>query len=87
MLGEELAKFEIQHLQALKEIIESQNIKCEFELKKTCDVWINEEEANLAKTNYEKMMQNGFSYMEDVQYFEGREAEEVRQFINVNAQY
>lgn len=47
--GAEIAEFEIAHLQALKKLIEEENIDCDFTMARTIDVWCNEEAAKNAK--------------------------------------
>ncbi|PQE31251.1 FAD dependent oxidoreductase superfamily protein [Rutstroemia sp. NJR-2017a WRK4] len=75
--GEELAKFEVEHVQALKELIERENIECDFVMTRTCDVWTTQQQVDQFKAVYEGMKSHGFKYMDDVEFTEGEEAEAV----------
>lgn len=75
--GEELAEFEIEHVQALRELIEGEKIDCDFTMTRTCDVWTNKEQADGFKVDYQRMKSHGFKYMDDVEFTEGKDAEVV----------
>ncbi|KAM3077253.1 hypothetical protein ACMFMG_003283 [Clarireedia jacksonii] len=75
--GEELALFEIQHLQALRKVIEYEEIDCEFKMTRTCDVWTTQHQVDQFKVVYQKMKSEGFEYMDDVKFIEGKDAEVV----------
>ncbi|TGO44707.1 hypothetical protein BCON_0472g00030 [Botryotinia convoluta] len=74
--GAEIAEFEIAHVQALKELILRENIDCDFILTRTCDVWNNQDTDDEAKAVYDRLRLNPeLSYMEDVQFTIGKDAE------------
>ncbi|PQE14213.1 FAD dependent oxidoreductase superfamily protein [Rutstroemia sp. NJR-2017a BVV2] len=75
--GEKLAEFEIEHVQALKELIERENIECDFVMTRTCDVWTTQQQVDQFKAVYEGMKSHGFKYMEDVEFTEGEDAEVI----------
>lgn len=75
--GAEIAQFEIANLQAVKKVIQKENIDCDFTLTRSIDVWCNEESAQKAKAVYDRMMAEEFEYMDDVVFYEGDKAEGV----------
>ncbi|RHZ60856.1 hypothetical protein CDV55_106812 [Aspergillus turcosus] len=64
----EIAEFEIAHVQAIKKLVEREQIDCDFRLTRTIDVWCNEEAAKGARKVYERMKAYGFGYMDDVDF-------------------
>jgi hypothetical protein len=81
--GAEIAKFEIAHVQAIKKVVEEEKIDCEFTLCRSYDVWCNEEAGAKAKEMIETMQGNGFEYMDDVVFYDGKNAEGVSSFFCV----
>ncbi|TEY38116.1 hypothetical protein BOTCAL_0497g00060 [Botryotinia calthae] len=76
--GAEIAEFEIAHVQALKELILCEKIGCDFNLTRTCDVWNNQDAADEAKAIYDRLcLKPELSYMEDVQFTIGKDAETI----------
>ncbi|TGO11851.1 hypothetical protein BTUL_0100g00290 [Botrytis tulipae] len=76
--GAEIAEFEIAHVQALKELILREKIDCDFTLTRTCDVWNNQDAADNAKAVYDRLRLNlKLSYMADVQFTIGKDAETI----------
>ena len=75
--GAEIAEFEIAHLRAIKKLIETDNIDCDFRLTRSVDVWCNEEAATKAKAVYDRMVALGFAHMDDVVFYTGRQVEGV----------
>jgi len=74
----ELAEFEIAHVQAIKDLVAKEQIDCDFCLTRTVDVWCTQPTADKAKFAYDKMMERGLSYMNDVHFAMGKHAEGVR---------
>lgn len=75
--GTEIAEFEIHNLRALKKTIEHEKIDCDFTLTRSIDVWCNAEAAEKAKAIYDRMVAEGFEYMEDVVFYTGDNVEGV----------
>jgi hypothetical protein len=73
----EIAEFEIAHVQAIKKLVESEQIDCDFTLTRTIDVWCNEQAAEGARKVYERMKGHGFAYMDDVDFHTGKNVEGV----------
>lgn len=75
--GLEIAQFEISHINAIKKVIEKENIDCDFTLTRTIDVWCNEDSAKQAKHVYDQMVARNFEYMNDAIFYNGKAAEGV----------
>jgi glycine/D-amino acid oxidase-like deaminating enzyme len=73
--GAELAEFELAHVQALRDVIVKEQIDCDFVLHRTVDVWCNDDGAAGAKQVYDRMCAHSLSYMRDVFFKHGGEAE------------
>ncbi len=75
--GVEIAEFEVAHLEAIKKVIERENIDCDFTLTRTVDVWINQEAARKAKATYDLMVSRNLKYMDDVFWSKSKDAENI----------
>ncbi|PCG97432.1 FAD dependent oxidoreductase [Penicillium occitanis (nom. inval.)] len=75
--GLEIAEFEIAHINAIKKVIEKENIDCDFTLTRTIDVWCDEESAKQAKKVYDQMVARKFEYMDDAIFYSGKAAEGI----------
>ncbi|OOQ83096.1 FAD dependent oxidoreductase superfamily [Penicillium brasilianum] len=75
--GAEIAEFEINNLRALKKIIEQEKIDCDFTLARSIDVWCNAEAAEKAKSVYDRIVAEGFEYMDDVVFYTGDTVEGI----------
>ncbi|KAF9693084.1 hypothetical protein EKO04_008954 [Ascochyta lentis] len=73
----ELAKFEISHVQALKQFIADEEIDCDFVLARTVDVWSNTEAAKEALQVNKEMVSYNLEYMNDVFFHHGPKAESL----------
>lgn len=73
----EVAEFEISHVLAIKKLVEDESIDCDFTLTRSYDVWCNEAAAKVARTRYERMRARGLKYMDDVVWYDSKNAEGV----------
>lgn len=74
----EISKFEISHLQAIKDVIEKEEIDCEFTLTRSMDVFLEEEPALKCKMAYDLMRLCGLTSVNEVQFTPAKYAEGVR---------
>jgi glycine/D-amino acid oxidase-like deaminating enzyme len=79
--GAEIAEFEIHNLRALKKTIEQEKIDCDFTLTRSIDVWCNADAAEKAKSVYDRMVSEGFEYMDDVIFYSGDNVEGVSESL------
>lgn len=75
--GLEIAEFEVAHLEAIKKLIEKENIDCDFTLTRTVDVWINKTAAVKAREVYDFMSSRNLAYMDDVFFSRSEDAENI----------
>ena len=75
--GAEIAEFEIANLHAVKQLIDEEDIDCDFTLTRSIDVWCNPEAAKRAKQVYDSMTSKDLPHMRDVYFVEGPAAEGV----------
>lgn len=75
--GEEIAKYEISTLKAIKKVIEKENINCDFTLTRTCSVFRHQEVVDQAKIVFDTLVKSGLDYMDDAQFIVGKAAEGV----------
>ncbi|KAG4441750.1 hypothetical protein IFR05_002741 [Cadophora sp. M221] len=75
--GLEIAEFEVAHLDAIKNVIEKENIDCDFTLTRTVDVWINKTAAIKARQVYDLMSSHNLAYMDDVFFSRSQDAENI----------
>lgn len=74
----EIANFEHAHLAAFKELIEKEDIKCDFILTRACDVQMTPKTTKAVLENYHSMMQNPYiTCKKDIQLLEGETAKTV----------
>lgn len=74
----EISKFEMSHIQVMKEIIERAEIDCDFTLTRSMDVFLEEEPALKCQRVNELMANSGVTSLRDVQFTPAKDAEGVR---------
>lgn len=72
-----ISNFEISHVQALKDLVEKEQIDCDFTLGRSMDVFLNEAQAVKAKVAYDALKKSGLVSLKDVQYTSAKDAEIV----------
>lgn len=74
----EIANFEHAHLAAFKELIEREDIKCDFILTRACDVQMTPKTKQAVLENYYSMLQNPYiSCKSDIQLSSGETAKTI----------
>lgn len=72
-----ISNFEISHVQALKDLVEKEQIDCDFTLGRSMDVFLDEAQAVEAKGAYDELKESGLVSLKDVQYTSAKNAEIV----------
>lgn len=72
-----ISNFEISHVQALKDLVEKEQIDCDFTLGRSMDVFLDEAQAVKAKAAYDALKKSGLVSLKDVQYTSVKDAEIV----------
>lgn len=73
----EVLEFEESHVQAIKEVIEKENIDCDFVVTTAMDVQLSEPIRDKLKAGYEHLIDSGVSATKNVFYTSGEQAEAV----------
>lgn len=73
------AKFEAKNVLAVKQLVEDENIDCDFVLSRALDVYLNDAHARETKEAYRELVRLGAADVADIHYTEGRNAEKVSQ--------
>lgn len=76
----ELAEFEKAHLHSIKDLVEKENIDCDFQLTRAFDVFLSQTQSEKVKNDIEALRTAGVS-LPDVQYTPESKAEKVRTLI------
>lgn len=74
----EISKYEISHIQVLKDVIEREGIDCEFTLTRSMDVFLEEQPALKCKEACDLLRERGVATLKDVQFTPAEYAEGVR---------
>lgn len=72
-----ISNFEISHVQTLKDLVEKEQIDCDFTLGRSMDVFLDEAQAVEAKAAYDVLKKSGLVSLKDVQYTSAKSAEIV----------
>lgn len=79
--GEEAAtealNFSRKHVYALKKVVEEEGLDCEFELRRSYDIFCNDGEAEAARQYVRASQWAGKQWSEDVDFIEAKFAEQV----------
>ncbi|KAI9726546.1 MAG: hypothetical protein M1834_008988 [Cirrosporium novae-zelandiae] len=74
----ELANFEASQVLAVKQLVEDEEIDCDFNLTRAFDVHLDEEHAKKTKAAYDELRKTGiFTSVKDVHYVPSQYAEQV----------
>ncbi|KAF5533883.1 FAD dependent oxidoreductase [Fusarium phyllophilum] len=73
----ELAEFEAAHVFAVKDLVESENIECDFHLTRALDVYLDEKHADEVRTTYKDLSQKRNMNLADVAFIDDKDAERV----------
>lgn len=73
----EIVKFETSQVTAVKALVESEKLDCDFHLTRAVDVYLDEAFANETADSYLKLVREGVVNMDDVAYTGPEHAERV----------
>lgn len=71
------ARFEAANVYAVKEMVEKENIDCDFVLTRALDVYLDEAHAKITHDAYQELHRIGVADLGDVQFLQGSNAEAV----------
>ena len=73
----EMSNFEIAHIQAIKNLVENENIDCDFILTRSFDVFMSQAFAKKSKDEFESLVEKGRTSTNDVQFTPAKRTERV----------
>ncbi|ETS73732.1 hypothetical protein PFICI_14678 [Pestalotiopsis fici W106-1] len=73
----ELAAFEASHVYAVKDLVERENLDCDFHLTRAVDVYLDPAHARDTEAAYRKLVRDGVVDMRDVAFTPRKDAERV----------
>ncbi|RDW80676.1 hypothetical protein BP5796_05374 [Coleophoma crateriformis] len=75
--AEELAEFELLNVLAVKDLVEKEQIACDYQLTRACDAMLVQSHADQVTAAYKKLQAAGVSCIRQVQYTGPRDAEQI----------
>jgi hypothetical protein len=73
----DLAAFASSQQYHMKEVVDRENLDCEFEMRRSYDVYIDEADAKAAEELYRTAMREGYSWARDLDFVGGEFVEQV----------
>ncbi|KAK7418277.1 hypothetical protein QQX98_004062 [Neonectria punicea] len=73
----ELAAFEASHVLAVKTLVESENLDCDFHLTRAVDVYLDADHARKTEASYKELVKAGTVDLRDVAFVPKKDAERV----------
>lgn len=74
----DVANFEASQVLAVKELVEKENIDCDFTLTRACDATLHEGLAKETEEAFAELAKSGVANLKDVHYTPRKYAERVR---------
>lgn len=75
--GAEVARFELAHMNAIKDVVAKENIDCDLNITRNMNVYLDEEGAVEAKKTFDALVAKGLSFVDDIHYTSEKNAEGV----------
>jgi hypothetical protein len=79
--AEEVVRFEMAHLNVLKDLVQEEAIDCELTFTRSFDVYLDQDELGRVKDFYDSLVRRGMEFMRDVISHPHTEIEEVGAII------
>lgn len=76
-LAKELSLFMAAHMYAMKGIAEKEKINCDYVLDRFVEAYQNQTDADRVKEVYERQLEDGLDYIQDVDFMNQRYVERV----------
>ncbi|KAI5458905.1 FAD dependent oxidoreductase-domain-containing protein [Mariannaea sp. PMI_226] len=73
----ELVAFEVSHVLAIKDLVESEDLDCDFHLTRSIDVYLDSEHAKQTEAAYRDLVKSSTVNMRDVAFTSAKDAERV----------
>lgn len=76
-IANEIAEFQLKHVQAVKDLVEKENIDCDFHVTRACDVFLDQAYADKITAAFHRIKAEGATCVKQVQYVGPKNAEQV----------
>ena len=73
----ELALFKANQVFAMKEVVQKEELDCDFVLTRVCETYLSQSEADEMTASYEELLKDGLDYIQDVQHIGSKFAEKL----------
>lgn len=73
----EVIEFEMSQVLAVKDLIEKEQIECDFSLTRACDSMVDQSHADQVTAAFKKLQATGASFLREIHYTGPRDAEQV----------
>lgn len=73
----EVANFEASHVTTLKDLVDRENIECDYVVTKAMDVQLNADHCKAMKVQYDHLIQEGCQATQETEYVGKPDAEQV----------
>ena len=74
--AQEMAEFELSQVQAVKDLVDEEQIDCDFQLTRACDAMLDQSHADQVTAAFKKIRASGANCVRTVQYTGPRDAEQ-----------
>ena len=81
----ELAAFEAANVYAVKNLVESEGLDCDFQLTRAVDVYLDAQHAKETENAWRNLKEQGVVNLSDVAFTLGEDAKRVSHFLFVEA--
>lgn len=79
-----MANFEVDHVQALKDLLVEENIDCDLNITRNMNVYRNEADGKRAKSTVDRLASHGMKFVDDIYYTSEKNAEGVSRQYQLN---
>lgn len=73
----DVVRFELSHMKIIEELVRKHNIDCDLTFTRSYDMYHDESQIKEAKAFYDYLVDQGFDFMDDVEYMSPVETQEV----------
>lgn len=83
--AKELALFMAEHVYAMKEVAEKEKLDCDFVLTRRVEAFLHQPHADHLKGVYERQLEEGLDYIEDVDFVNQKFVERVSSVMQISS--
>lgn len=76
-VANEVAGFQLSHVLTVKDLVDKEQIDCDFQLTGACDAMVDQSHVDQVTASFNKIKASGAGCVREVQYIGPRDAEQV----------